>query len=103
LYPKNYAIPYYFGSLAVQSGIAHSYMYLQDEQDGRLEHENDNDPTILFPWENRNADTYEERRQSRQVSLCPDTNVMVEAIIELVRDWHTCCISQSGASGQAKD
>ena len=30
LFPKNYAIPYYFGSLAVQSGIRHSYVYYDD-------------------------------------------------------------------------
>ena len=30
LYPKNYALPYYFGSLAVQSGIGHSYVYYDD-------------------------------------------------------------------------
>jgi len=30
LFPKNYAIPYYFGSLAIQSGISHSYVYYDD-------------------------------------------------------------------------
>ncbi|KAL3910702.1 MAG: hypothetical protein SGILL_007590 [Bacillariaceae sp.] len=102
LYPKHYALPYYFGSLAVQTGIAHSYMYLQDDQD---EVDNSNNETsvntkTVYPWEVRRAHTYKERFQSRRVNLCPDTSVMMRAIVDLVRDWYTCCTANAMEEGK---
>mmetsp|Transcript_49151 Transcript_49151/g.55693 ORF Transcript_49151/g.55693 Transcript_49151/m.55693 type:complete len:274 (-) Transcript_49151:134-955(-) len=49
LYPKNYAIPYYFGSLAIQSGIRHSYVYYDDGiiEKVTLQDEEENNKSII--------------------------------------------------------
>merc|ERR1711884_71820 len=39
-YPKGYALPYYFGSLAIQSGIGHNYVYYDDGLDDDFLYEN---------------------------------------------------------------
>jgi hypothetical protein len=101
LYPHNYALPFYFGSLAVQAGVEHSYMYF-----GEKEMITSSDPTTqiiapvpggkvapqhVLPWEVRLGQTHKERWWARQAHLCPSVDVTVEAIIQLVEDWTTCC------------
>jgi Glycosyltransferase 61 len=83
LYPKHYALPYYFGSLAHQAGMAHSYMYMTDNQ-----------TDIVLPWEIRNGATYQERFHARKAKLCPRPDAMVEAMVELIHDWHACMCPQ---------
>lgn len=93
LFPKNYAIPYYFGSLAVQAGVAHSYMYLAE--DG-VKKNNNTEYSIVFPWENRVGSKFEERVRARSANLRPSVDVMVDAVGELVRDWRDCWCGHAG-------
>ncbi len=92
LYPNNYAIPYYFGSLAVQSGVSHSYMYLAFS----------NRTDVVLPWETRSLPEMKDRNHARSVHLCPEVNTMVEAVVDLIQDWHECCLRSSGSNSERK-
>ena len=76
LYPKNYAIPAFFGSLAVQLGIRHSYLYYG--------------PSEVMPWQRIVSSTYEERNAARKFNFCPNINDLVRAIADLVINWYRC-------------
>jgi len=88
LFPYNYAIPFYFGSLAVQSGLSHSYMYLAYDDDT-------NGSNVVMPWETRLSQTLDGRTVARNVSPCPEVDTMVDAVVELIHDWHSCCTRNS--------
>merc|ERR1712224_871711 len=73
LYPKLYGVPYYFGSLVVQSGIRHSYLYYDDgiDDDDETSKEIDDsalqhlEPKTILPWERTSASTYKKRWWAR--------------------------------------
>lgn len=133
IFPDRYAIPYFFGSLAVQSGLSHSYMYLgRDEQNksdvvgitanasaasaetnqtsglsvaslfesplASSSRTTTTIPAIVMPWQNVAGETMEKRFQARSAMLCPSLDAMAGAVLELVHDWHRCCITSTSTS-----
>lgn len=78
LFPLNYCIPHYFGSLAVQAGISHSYIYF--------------DETVrVLPGDSAVGNTHSERVQARSANLCPSKLLLRNAVHELINDWRKCC------------
>jgi len=108
-FPKNYALPYYFGSLAVQSGMRHSFVYFDDgikavnatTSNGtvqphtyRWRQRNPKQPLSplrqLEPWEYVVAKEYKVRYRARKFKFCPRTDDMISYVVELVEDWYRC-------------
>ena len=105
LYGKGYGLPYYFGSLAVQSGLGHSYVYYDDGMgDTPHQHEEGSDPKAvappktpnrgplvdLKPWERANAKEYKDRVAARKFRFCPQRDDMVQYVSNLVAEWYKC-------------
>lgn len=65
LYPKDYFIPNYFGTLASGAGLAHSYIHLSSG------------PDIYRPM-------------ARHQKVCPPVDPIVQALKQLVKDWKNC-------------
>jgi hypothetical protein len=74
LFPKEYAVPSFFGSLAVQSSTAYSYLYLSDHS-----------------WQTEQAENLLNRIHARATNLCPSPEAIVDSVQELIRDWQACC------------
>lgn len=99
-FPKNYAIPFYFGTLAVQSDLNHAYVYFDyGEEDnttdsGERERNVDNQsfppPRHVMPWEDVVSPIYMERSIARQFNFCPRTDDFIAYVAELVMDWYRC-------------
>ena len=75
LFPKEYGIPNFFGSLAIQSGIRYAFVYLSDQS---LETE-------------EQAPDLNQRIRARSTNLCPSIDYMVKIVQESIRDWQECC------------
>lgn len=98
LYPKKYGLPYYFGTLAVQSLIGHSYVYYEDG----FPHLEAGKPPLrnrevkrqplqgLKPWDRANSQIKRERMQARNALFCPRPEDMVEYVSRLVHEWYKC-------------
>jgi len=78
LFPPQYAIPYYFGPLAVQAGVSYSYIYF-------------NESTMVLPGETEVSRIHEERVKARSSNLCPSKILMKNALNVLINDWEKCC------------
>ncbi|CAJ1960814.1 unnamed protein product [Cylindrotheca closterium] len=74
LFPKGYAIPDFFGSLAINSGKKYSYLYMSENSFGT-------EQSVSFA----------DRRQARSVNLCPSPSMMASILGELSDSWRTCC------------
>jgi len=105
LYGKGYGLPYYFGSLAVQSGLGHSYVYYDDGMgDIPHQHEEGSAPKAvappktpnrgplvdLKPWGRANAKEYKDRVAARKFRFCPQRDDMVQYVSNLVAEWYKC-------------
>jgi hypothetical protein len=73
---QGYAIPNFFGSLAINSGTFYSYVYLSDHS-----------------ATSEQADTLLDRAQARSANLCPSPDMIVDTVRELVQNWRGCCAS----------
>lgn len=92
VFPYNYRTPTFFGSLAVQAGVNHSYLYLHNDDDNK----NNNNETM--PWETLAGEQVGERVAARGVSLCPSTDAVTDAVAELIKDWYQCHLMRLSAT-----
>ncbi|CAJ1951902.1 unnamed protein product [Cylindrotheca closterium] len=74
LFPKGYAIPEMFGTLAIESGKDYSYLYISNNSSDMEQ-----------------AKDRRQRKRARSRNLCPSLDVMVEAVRKLADDWRMCC------------
>jgi hypothetical protein len=74
VFPHNYVIPAFFGSLAANVGASYAYLYLSDR-----------------PPANDTNTNLSDRVRARATNLCPSTTTIVDAIQELIQDWRQCC------------
>jgi hypothetical protein len=74
LFPKGYALPNFYGSLATNAGIGYSYIYLSDQ-----------------PWQTEQAESLSQRIQARGLDLCPSPEIISASIRGLVEQWEKCC------------
>ncbi|CAJ1962536.1 unnamed protein product [Cylindrotheca closterium] len=74
LFPKGYAIPDFFGSLAINSGKKYSYLYMSENS-----------------FRTEQSVAFADRRQARSVNLCPSPSMMTSILGELSDSWRTCC------------
>jgi hypothetical protein len=77
LTPKGYHIPYFFGSLAVGSGLGYGYVYMSGG-DGT------NETKVA-------SATLAGRVKMRKANLCPPLENIVGAVRVLIEDWRQCC------------
>lgn len=78
IFPHGYLDPNYFGTLAKASGIQHYYAYLSPDQN-----------ETHFPkraWPN----TIDKRKEARDVQLCVNRIMMLNAVLEMVQEWKEC-------------
>ncbi len=78
VFPENYLLPTFYGSLARNAGIGYAYLYLsRTSMDGSLSRKEDS--------------TLEGRVQARAVNLCLEPDAIRESVASLVDDWKACC------------
>jgi len=82
LFTKGYALPGFFGSLAIESGKEYSYFYMSEN-----------------PPDHEQATTKKERNRARAQNLCPATDLMVDTIRKLVGEWEQCCNARNAKGG----
>ncbi len=80
LFPHNYLVPDYFGTLAVGSGIEYSYIYVSD----RPATPGQNEAGRIAPGTSRN------RGAARQQSICIDPDILIGALRDAIRYWCEC-------------
>lgn len=97
LFPSNYCLPNYFGTLAAQAGVHHSYMHF-DAAGGNGGNGNETTEAGILSagggQQEQNctvSSTLEERVQARSANLCPSKNLLRSAVSELIHDWKKCC------------
>lgn len=73
LFPKEYGIPNFYGSLAVHAGISYAYQYLSS---GTLQKEMSSSNNGLL-----------NRIHARSTNLCPSPQIIVDSVQVLVDDW----------------
>lgn len=76
LFPGGYQVPYFYGSLAAVSGVAHSFIYL-----GRDSKSESN--IAMKDLSTRNA--------ARSANLCPNVDALAHAVLNLVQERKQCC------------
>jgi hypothetical protein len=81
LFPANYIIPAFYGSLARNSGIGYSYLYLSSDQEA------DHHQSLLETHEA----SLEHRVQARAANLCLSLDAIENTMKSLVNDWRECC------------
>lgn len=85
IFPAGYCIPWYFGSLAIHSGLNHSYLALES-----------------FDYDDKTCHVETERGKARGVKLCPNPQPLIDAMQKLVKEWKRCCcqliMNKSGSS-----
>mmetsp|Transcript_14196 Transcript_14196/g.34471 ORF Transcript_14196/g.34471 Transcript_14196/m.34471 type:complete len:307 (-) Transcript_14196:1270-2190(-) len=74
LFPKGYAIPEMFGTLAIESGKDYSYLYMSSNSSDMEQ-----------------AKHRRERKRARSRNLCPSPNVMFETMRKRADEWRLCC------------
>jgi hypothetical protein len=75
VFPKHYALPSFYGSLATNSGTGYAYVYLS-RHSWKLEEQ---------------AQSLSHRIQARATNLCPAPSVIQEAMQTMVDNWRDCC------------
>ncbi len=73
IFPNNYFIPAFYGSLARNADLGYSYLYLSNQ---------------TKPNESRTS--LEHRVQARAQNLCLSPSIVQQAIDSLVQDWRDC-------------
>ena len=99
LFPKHYAVPYFFGSLAVQSGIRHSFVYYDNGLDSSIGEPLFGNVTdlhrarpleVVKPWEQKSSADFLDRVAARKSLLCPRSEDILNYLSELVTQWYRC-------------
>jgi len=78
VFPADYLMPVFFGSLAKAAGVSHAFVYLGSAEE-----------TVDEVMERMNDKHF--RARAREVNLCPAIDPMVEAVRDLVTQWMACC------------
>jgi Glycosyltransferase 61 len=78
LFPSNYLVPDFFGSLAAALNISHSFFYLGDNRED-----------LILPHEQYHF--YVPNDPLKDAAQCPDGAKIVDAVRRLVQNWHLCC------------
>jgi hypothetical protein len=87
LFPPSYVLTDFYGSLAAQSHISHSYMHFEPI-DGN---NNDTSSSLVLPGMVRVSQNVTERKKDRKRPIQFLVADVVKAVEELVDDWHICC------------
>ena len=83
LFPDNYLVPDYFGTLAVDSGVEYSYIYVSKLT-----------PEMLHSETGRIApETSRTRGAVRKQNMCVAPAVAMQALRDAVKDWCKCMVS----------
>ena len=85
IFPPNYFIPTFFGSLAVNSDIGYSHLYL-DMTAAKDEH-----GSVATSENQTKASTIFERSDARAQNLCIDPNIIIPAVTGMVEEWTQIC------------
>lgn len=83
VFPLGYLTPAFFGSLAAVSGVEHAYLYLGSHSLQNLSAQKAELKKHMASLETREA--------ARAANLCPDPEVMVRAVQQLLGQWQRCC------------
>jgi Glycosyltransferase 61 len=86
IFPPSYVLTDFFGTLAAQSHIPHSYMYFEQNDD-----DNNDTSSLVLPGTVRVSRTVTERKVDRQRSIQILVDDVVKAVGELIEDWQICC------------
>ncbi len=82
LFPENYLLPTFYGSLARNAGIGYSYLYMSaKEGDAGLT----NDDSTLV-----------DRAHARATNFCLAPGAIRDAMARVVVDWSACCQRSKG-------
>jgi Glycosyltransferase 61 len=90
LFPPNYLVPDFFGSLAAALNISHSFFYLGDNLD---------DHNVILPHEKYHF--YLPNDPNKDAAQCPSVSKIADAVKRLVQNWHDCCSASSSFSATA--
>jgi len=85
LFPKGYAAPYYFGSLARSSGMSYRALYLSGGDSG----DNGSDSGKNWEYESRTFNVAQRIRLRKQ-NLCPDVAGLVQVARQAIGEWRNC-------------
>jgi Glycosyltransferase 61 len=104
IFPPAYILPDFFGTLTVQSGLHHSYLYWDTVISSTVTDSSNNNnsttspppttappPPLVLPGTVRVHRTIHERIHDRQAPIPIVIEDVVEAVQELVDDFHQCC------------
>ena len=80
LFPPDYLVPDYFGSLAAAINISHSFLYLG----GNYE-----DDSTILPHEKYHY--YVPNDENKDDAQCPNREKLVDAVQNMVQNWQSCC------------
>lgn len=86
LFPPNYLVPDFFGSLAAAMNISHSFFYLGDNLE---------DHNVILPHEKYHY--YIPDDPNKGASQCPHVAKIVDAVNILVQNWQLCRSTASDA------
>jgi len=81
-FPHNYLIPDFFGTLARDSGIKYSYIYVSSSSAEEIEQSSRHGRII--------GATRQQRSQNRRRNFCIDPRIMVDAVRDSIRNWCVC-------------
>jgi hypothetical protein len=90
IFPPSYVLTDFFGTLAAQSHIPHSYMYFEPK-DSNDDNDNFSSSPLVLPGAARVSRTVTERKVDRQRSIQIVVDDVVKAVQSLVEDWYMCC------------
>lgn len=76
IFPKGYAIPNFYGSLAVNSNTSYSFLYLSGQSP-----------------ETEQADNLLDRVKARSTNLCLSKDMVSHTLEQVVGEWQQCCAS----------
>ena len=97
IFPSDYCIPYFFGSLTKSSNLRYAYVTVNNNTTS--EEIDEGNQLFNFTTEQQTAtctvsSAFQERVQARKRQLCPSIEPIVHAVQQLVREWQTCRCSE---------
>lgn len=97
IFPENYLIPPFFGTLVRNSDIGYYYLYLSPTSMENYTTNDHEDASYAKVF----GDTLESRVLARRANLCPAPNVIIDAVSVLMTSWRQCC--QNRLDGENRD
>mmetsp|Transcript_14609 Transcript_14609/g.35558 ORF Transcript_14609/g.35558 Transcript_14609/m.35558 type:complete len:536 (-) Transcript_14609:1974-3581(-) len=85
IFPPNYLIPSFFGSLAVNSDIGYSHWYYD------MTATKDQPGSVTTSKNQTRSSTIFERSDARAQNLCIDPNETISAVTGMVKEWKQLC------------